>query len=188
MTIAFVALAAAVWLGPLRSSGRVRPPDRMRLGRVRPRLTPPPAELAWLPLLLDLIAAGLESGLPLDAALIRATPDRLPWLRERLGQAAGLLRLGADPQQAWRPLAAHSAFRPLVATAVRSATSGVRLAANISELATVLRTEVRSTRLARAERAAVWVIVPLGLCFLPAFVCIGVIPIVIGIASAGLGR
>jgi pilus assembly protein TadC len=127
--------------------------------------------------------AGLEAGLPLDAALTRAAPVRLPWLRERLEQVAGMLRLGADPHQAWRPLTAEPTLKPLVATAIRSSSSGIRLAANLSELAADLRADARSSRLARVQRAAVWVILPLGLCFLPAFVCLGVIPIVIGIAS-----
>jgi pilus assembly protein TadC len=180
MTLAFVALAATVWLWPSRSADRT-------VGGPHPRTTPPAAELQWLPLLLDLIAAGLEAGLPLEVALTRAAPVRLPWLRERLRQVAGMLRLGAEPSQAWQALAAEPALKPLVATAIRSATSGIRMAANLSELANELRAEARAIRLARAQRAGVWVIVPLGLCFLPAFVCLGVVPIVIGIASTVSG-
>jgi hypothetical protein len=45
----------------------------------------------------------------------------------------------------------------------------------------------RSTGRARTEaavrRAGVWVLAPLGLCFLPAFVCLGVAPLVLGIAG-----
>jgi pilus assembly protein TadC len=181
VTLAFVALAATVWLWPPRSANGA---DR---STGHPRATPPAAELAWLPLLLDLIAAGLEAGLPLEAALAGAAPVRLPWLRERLGQVAGMLRLGADPPQAWRAVAAEATLKPLAATAIRSATSGIRLAAGLSELATELRAEARAIRLARAQRAGVWVIVPLGLCFLPAFACLGVVPIVIGVASSVLG-
>ena len=33
------------------------------------------------------------------------------------------------------------------------------------------------------RRAGVWVLAPLGLCFLPAFVCLGVVPLVLGIAG-----
>jgi hypothetical protein len=28
----------------------------------------------------------------------------------------------------------------------------------------------------------VWVMAPLGLCFLPAFVCLGIVPIIVGVA------
>jgi hypothetical protein len=33
----------------------------------------------------------------------------------------------------------------------------------------------------------VWVLAPLGLCFLPAFVCLGVVPLVLGIAGDVFG-
>jgi pilus assembly protein TadC len=33
----------------------------------------------------------------------------------------------------------------------------------------------------RVARASVWVVLPLGLCFLPAFVLVGVVPIVMGL-------
>ena len=39
---------------------------------------------------------------------------------------------------------------------------------------------------ARAERAGVLVSGPLGLCFLPAFVCLGIVPVVIGLAGTTL--
>ena len=40
---------------------------------------------------------------------------------------------------------------------------------------------------ARAERAGVLVTGPLGLCFLPAFICLGIVPVVVGLASSVLG-
>ena len=39
---------------------------------------------------------------------------------------------------------------------------------------------------ALTERAAVLVAGPLGLCFLPAFVCLGVLPVVVGLADGML--
>ncbi|MDQ3055153.1 MAG: type II secretion system protein F, partial [Actinomycetota bacterium] len=39
----------------------------------------------------------------------------------------------------------------------------------------------------RAQRAGVALMAPLGLCFLPAFVCLGVVPVVVGIASRVFG-
>jgi hypothetical protein len=37
------------------------------------------------------------------------------------------------------------------------------------------------------QRAGVWVLAPLGACFLPAFVCLGVAPLVLGIAADVFG-
>jgi hypothetical protein len=34
----------------------------------------------------------------------------------------------------------------------------------------------------------VWSLLPLGFCFLPAFICIGIIPVVIGVAGEVLGH
>jgi hypothetical protein len=44
-----------------------------------------------------------------------------------------------------------------------------------------LRGELRAVALARAARAGVLGMAPLGLCFLPAFVCLGVVPDVVAL-------
>jgi Flp pilus assembly protein TadB len=167
---------AAVVLVPVAIAG-------VRRLTMREHDQPPDHELDWLPLLIDLVAAGLLAGLPFDTALRSAAPSRLPWLGSRLAQVAGMLRLGAQPREAWRLLAGQAQLRPLTVVAIRSAHSGIRLAENLRALAGELRAEARSVALARAQRIGVWVMVPLGLCFLPAFVCLGVIPVVIGIAA-----
>ena len=40
---------------------------------------------------------------------------------------------------------------------------------------------------AEIDRAGVLVSGPLGLCFLPAFVCLGIVPVVVGLARDVLG-
>ena len=54
---------------------------------------------------------------------------------------------------------------------------------HLSALAADLREEDRASAVARAHRAGVWAMAPLGLCFLPAFICLGVIPVVAGVAG-----
>ncbi|MDN2502743.1 type II secretion system F family protein, partial [Nocardia nova] len=56
-----------------------------------------------------------------------------------------------------------------------------------SELADKCRAAVEDTAAARAERAGVLISGPLGLCFLPAFVCLGIVPVVAGLAGRVLG-
>ena len=53
----------------------------------------------------------------------------------------------------------------------------------MEELAGDLRAEAADGARARAERASVLIAGPLGLCFLPAFVCLGVVPVVAGLAG-----
>ncbi|NED32958.1 hypothetical protein G3I64_10135, partial [Streptomyces sp. SID8499] len=56
----------------------------------------------------------------------------------------------------------------------------------VARLAADVRAERSRTATARARRAAVLVTGPVGLCFLPAFVAVGVLPVVIGLAGGAL--
>ena len=61
--------------------------------------------------------------------------------------------------------------------------SGARLAQALATVATELRAAHQAEALSRAERVGVWSLLPLGLCFLPAFVCLGVLPVVLGVTG-----
>jgi hypothetical protein len=106
-----------------------------------------------------------------------------------LRRAADLLALGADPAVAWcvPPGRRSSSLDPqtdvLLRLARRSSVSGVALAEAMSELARQCRQDAAHTAAAAAERAGVLIAGPLGLCFLPAFVCLGIIPVVAGLAG-----
>lgn len=146
----------------------------------------PPARAAVDPLAastaLDVMAACLRAGLPVAAAATAAAgcaPDRLA---ESLRRSADLLALGAEPADAWQQPGADDATQSLARLARRSARSGSSLATEIAELADHLRETAVEAAVARAERASVLIAGPLGLCFLPAFVCLGIVPVVIGLA------
>jgi hypothetical protein len=141
------------------------------------------SELDRVPLVLDLVATVLRTGQPVDAALIAAAGAAGPRLGDELRQVGGLLRLGAAPADAWSSIQADARLRPVAVVAVRSADSGMRLATGWSALARELRAEAVSAATARAAGAGTWVMAPLGLCFLPAFVCLGIAPVVVGIAT-----
>lgn len=149
----------------------------------RPRARGPAPRL---PLALDLAAAALRAGRPVDQALVLAAPAVPGPVGDLLGQVAGLLRLGADPAEAWRAVASDAVLAPVARTATRSAGSGARLAAALEDSAAELRDQACAAARARAQRAGTWAMAPLGLCFLPAFVCLGVVPVVVGIARGAL--
>ena len=65
----------------------------------------------------------------------------------------------------------------------RSAGAGGSLRPALDHAAERARAASDAAALARAERAGVMVAGPLGLCFLPAFVCLGVVPVVLGLAG-----
>lgn len=142
----------------------------------------------------DLLAACLSAGMSVDSALRAASSavgvDRIDSADPltALDAVAGLLALGSDPQQAWRPADDHPELAGLAAAARRSAGGGIGLADAAREHAETLRQQAMSQAERKAARAAVAITAPLGLCFLPAFVCLGLAPVVIGLLKTlGIG-
>jgi len=155
------------------------------LAQARAAVRAPPDAARRVPLVLDLLAAALRSGQPVATAVAVVAPVAGDDHGERLRLVAGLLRFGADPAVAWASLS-DSVLAPVAAAAARSAESGLRLARGFELLAAELRDEAQAAALARAHRAGVWAMAPLGLCFLPAFACLGVLPVIVGIARGVL--
>jgi pilus assembly protein TadC len=124
-----------------------------------------------------------------STAAAAAAPSAPPPVARALRRAADLLALGADPVVAWAiPSEPHAnpADAPvdaLLRLARRSASSGAALAGGVAELADQSRHDAAHTATAAAERAGVLIAGPLGLCFLPAFVCLGIVPVVAGLAG-----
>ncbi|MGB6225924.1 MAG: type II secretion system F family protein, partial [Pseudonocardiaceae bacterium] len=102
-------------------------------------------------------------------------------------RTAELLALGADSTQAWLPALGCTATARLAKAARRSGRSGMALAESLARLAADVRADAREQSEARAQRAGVLIAAPLGLCFLPAFLVIGIVPVLIGLAG-GLMR
>jgi hypothetical protein len=181
------AIGCVLLLGPVRGAATAlvfAPGAALAVTRLASRTgrSPPDASLA---LALDLAAAMLRAGQPITAALGAAAPVTST-AAPGLLRAAGLLRLGAPAADAWAESAADPVLAPVARLACRSADSGIRLAAGFEQLAADVRAQLRSAARSRAHRAGIWAIAPLGLCFLPAFVCLGIVPVMIGIAGIAL--
>jgi Flp pilus assembly protein TadB len=131
----------------------------------------------------DLLAACLRGGLPVPVAIRAIAADVPQPATEALRRTAELLALGADPVAAWAPALAEPITAELARGARRSARSGAALATVAEGLAVTVRSSADDLADAKSQRAAVAVTGPLGLCFLPAFLCIGVVPVVIGLAT-----
>ena len=131
----------------------------------------------------DLLAACLSAGLPVPTAVL-AVADGLPAeAATALRCTSELLALGADPVTAWAPALHCPGTAELARGARRTARSGTALAGVAAELASAIRAQVGDLAEARAQRAGVLITGPLGLCFLPAFVCLGIVPVVVGLAA-----
>jgi Flp pilus assembly protein TadB len=137
--------------------------------------------VADLPLGADLLAAALRAGAPVDRAAA-AVADALGGpLGERLDRAARSLRLGAGPAEAWAQLSDVSGADRLISAAIRSSASGGALAGALGRLADDLRGDRTVAAEAAARRAGVLIVLPLGLCFLPAFLLAGLVPVVVAV-------
>lgn len=134
-----------------------------------------------LPAACDLLAVCLAAGVPVSGAVAevgRADPGPVG---DQLRRVAALYRLGAEPRRAWEEVPEELAG--LGRALVRSGESGAALAPALRSLAADGRAAARTEAEAAVRRAGIWVLAPLGACFLPAFLCLGVVPLVLGIAG-----
>jgi pilus assembly protein TadC len=142
--------------------------------------------VADLPLTLDLLAACLAGGSALTAAA-GAVSAALPGpCGDRLAAVANAVAVGTPAEEAWLALSAEDPDDPLAACArvlSRAADGGAPIAAAVGRLAAEARAEARAAGLQAAHRVGVLVVAPLGLCFLPAFVLLGVVPVVVALAG-----
>jgi len=140
-----------------------------------------------LPLAADLLAACIAAGAgPVIAA--QAVGEALGGsVGEALARGAAEVRLGGEPGEAWSRLAATPGAGVLARLLERADVSGLPAAAPVARLAADARADWTRAATARARRAAVMVTAPVGLCFLPAFITVGVLPVVIGLAGGALG-
>lgn len=143
---------------------------------------------ADLPFALDLMVACLRAGLPVGGA-VEATASAVDSpVGALLSTVTGRLRLGAGPEEAWTVLRDDPVLSGLAREMTRAALSGAPVADVLTRLADDTVRETRATCSAAARRAGIQVIAPLGLCFLPAFVFLGIIPIVAGLATQAFGH
>ncbi|MFJ4439580.1 type II secretion system F family protein [Streptomyces sp. NPDC088923] len=138
---------------------------------------------ADLPLAADLLAACVAAGAgPVEAAeAVGGSLDGL--VGERLRHVAAEIRLGGEPERAWALFGSLPGAGGLAGLLQRATTSGAPVAAPALALAADCRARWARTAGAAARRAAVLVTAPLGLCFLPAFLILGVAPVLLGLAG-----
>ncbi|MCO8273337.1 type II secretion system F family protein [Actinoplanes sp. TRM 88003] len=167
-----------VLLGVAAGAGAERFLRRREPARVRQERR---AAAADLPLGADLLAAALRAGAPVDGAAA-AVADALDGpFGARLRRTARSLTLGAAPAEAWGHLAEVPGAERLIAAAVRTSASGGALAGALGRLADDLRADRTVAVEAAAQRASVLIVLPLGLCFLPAFLLAGLVPVLIAV-------
>ncbi|WP_346776032.1 type II secretion system F family protein [Micromonospora sp. HNM0581] len=179
---AAVAVLLEGWAGPAAAL-----PTAVLLDRLLRRIEPPATRrdrlraTADLPLAADLLAAALRAGAPVERSVL-AVADALGGpLGRHLARVGRTLQLGGGPQEAWVHLAAVPGADRVATVAIRSASSGAALAGALIRLADDLRADRAVVLEAAARRSGVLIVLPLGLCFLPAFILAGLVPVIVAV-------
>ncbi|MGV1037232.1 MAG: type II secretion system F family protein [Candidatus Nanopelagicales bacterium] len=130
------------------------------------------------PMVADLMAACLSSGASAGAATRTVSQALDGPASDVLAKCVTHIDLGADPTQTWSSMTAGTALGPIARAVVRSAQSGAPLADVLVRVADDLRSARKSTLETAARSAGIKAVGPLGLCFLPAFMLLGIVPLV----------
>lgn len=137
------------------------------------------------PVFIDLLAATLASGATMQSSLSAAANamQESP-VKTRLAPVLAAIEIGADPRDAWSALIDEPVLGQLAMSVMRSYDTGAGLEPVLVGIATEMRREHRSRVEVAARTAGVKAVIPLAVCFLPAFFALGVVPIVASLAES----
>lgn len=180
--------AVLVWLvvgGPLGAALGVAVGAVLLRRAARPRTTPVPA--GQLALLAGLVLSAVEAGAP-PARALAAAGSALPGVAaDDLRRAVDRLDIGDDPAAVWRDLAATPALAPLARAFERAHVTGASVSGVLTRLAIDLERGRRTEAEIAARSVGVRAAVPLGLCLLPSFLLLGVVPLAVGLLASVTG-
>lgn len=140
-----------------------------------------------LPRTLDLLAVCIESGAPMPTAVRVVGPTCPRATRELLRGVGASLELGRSGAEAWQPLADHAVWGEAARDLARSARSGTSVEEGLRIHADEARRRRHEVATAAARAVGVKSVVPLMVCFLPAFVLVGVVPLIAGLMQSFFG-
>jgi Flp pilus assembly protein TadB len=170
-TVVGGACAAGVWM----VLGRTEDP-----GEVRRR----EALVDDLPTAVDLLGSCLDAGAVPGSALVSVSRALGGPVEEEFMAVHHRLDIGVDPVQVWRSVAVQPQLAPLGRAMGRAHQTGAPVGQAVHQLAEELRERARAEVETRARSIEVKAAAPLGLCLLPAFVVLGVVPMVVGVFSS----
>ena len=172
-----LAAIATVWFGPVLVARLETRAERDRRRRLADEL----------PVAVDLLAACLLAGAGPEQALRSVAAALAGPVGEVFGAVAAATSVGADPRAAGAPWGVDPAFAGLARAVVRAEVSGAPLATVLTRAAADLRAARRIAAEAAARRVGVLAVAPLGLCFLPGFILLSVVPVVSSLAASAFG-
>ncbi|MCC2320613.1 type II secretion system F family protein [Cellulomonas xiejunii] len=181
-----VLVAVLPWAWPGRRAGvragRRRPGGWVRTAidnhLERPRAGVSPLDPAFV---LDLCAAAVRGGAPVPTALVVTGRNLGQQEGDALVRAGTALGLGAPWEAAWA--GAPRSITALAGVLRVGWEAGASPAPQLVAAAARLRRERRARVRVAAGALGVRLTLPLGLCFLPAFVLLGLVPVVLSLAG-----
>jgi len=137
-----------------------------------------------VPLLLELTGAALDAGMSLSSALRVVAGVAEPRIRDGLDVVVAGLQIGASWHHAWQRVRHRAPLDQLYSALSFAALTGAPSAALLYAEAEQRRRQTHRAAEKRAGALGVKLVVPLGLCSLPAFICLGVVPVVLAMIPA----
>lgn len=137
-----------------------------------------------LPFAVHLLGACLHAGSAVSTSLDAVGTACGGVLSDEFGRLHARLTLGSDPEEVWTELAARGPLAPLGRAMTRAHRSGASVGAAIDQLSEDLRGATRGAAQTRARTVEVRAAAPLGLCLLPSFLLLGVVPLTAGLFSS----
>lgn len=167
---------------PARGSRKqkTRPENRGRKGQKGAGASGPADEPLAASLYLDLTASILGAGLPLPRVLEELGRVDQGRYRAYLEGVLSALYAGADWNEAW-PQPRPEALEEVRTSLDLSLKCGAPSAQMIRVLAQRQRRAQQRRYEKSAARLAVCLVLPLGVCSLPSFICLGVIPVLLSL-------
>ncbi len=186
LAAACAALATFLWLRPPPTSRLSRvcdPTSHRALKRAQQRKTRQVSSASQAPLVADLLSAALDAGLPVSTATEVVHSAVTGAIAREVEVVVRAYSMGAGVDEAWRRLEPYSVLAPVAHAVVRSYDSGAALSPALRACAEDMRREHRARAEIAARSAGVRAIGPLTACFLPAFLLLGVLPLVASLAE-----
>lgn len=171
---AAVALVLPVWLAVFWLLGRL---ETNGAAAQRAQL------VAELPAALDLLAACVMAGMPLRTATAAVAGAAGGALGDRLGVVVSYTAAGFGDSDAWASLASDEVLGAVARDLARATEAGTSVGGMLARHAETARAAAQAAALARAKAVGVRTIVPVSVCYLPAFFLVGVVPVIAGVLT-----
>lgn len=136
------------------------------------------------PMVADLLAASLAAGIPVERSLDVIARAVGGVAGQLLAEVHRRMQLGESATAAWAHVGTRPGLEGIARAVARAGRTGAPLADLLAAEAADLRGRAASAALVEVRAASVRAVLPLGLCLLPAFGLLGIVPVVAGLLVA----